>query len=85
MTSTFYFVDPPYVGAGSRLYLNAMTLGSHRELAELLQSGALEHWVLTYDDDPLVRKLYSDLEMANLQVNYSLRSTRKAKELLIHP
>lgn len=82
--STLYFVDPPYVGAGSRLYLNAMSLSSHRELASLLRGGTLERWILTYDDDPLIRKLYNGLPVANLQVNYSLRTTRKASELLIH-
>lgn len=78
-----YFVDPPYVIAGSRLYLNAMDLASHRSLSDFLQSGLLRHWVLTYDNDPLIRKLYARCKISELEVNYSLRKTRRAKEVLI--
>ncbi|QBK32388.1 DNA adenine methylase [Roseitalea porphyridii] len=80
---SFYFVDPPYIEAGSKLYLNAMDMPQHRALAQFLRSGALPHWVLTYDDDPFVRTLYEGCDMRQLEVNYSLRRTRKARELII--
>ena len=80
---TFYFVDPPYVEAGSKLYLNAMDLPQHRALARLLRSGVVPHWVLTYDDDPLVRTIYEGCDIRQLEVNYSLRKTRKERELII--
>ena len=81
--NTFYFVDPPYIEAGSKLYLNAMDLPQHRSLAELLRSGLLPHWLLTYDDDPYVRNIYDGCDIRQLEVNYSLRRTRKAQELII--
>lgn len=81
----FYFIDPPYIVAGSRLYLNAMDLTSHRALSDFLQSGSLHHWVLTYDNDPLIWKLYARCQISELEVNYSLRKTRRAKEVLIRP
>lgn len=77
------FVDPPYVQAGSRLYLNAMSESKHSALADMLQSGRYPHWVLTYDNHPLIRHLYSDLALRSIQVNYSLRSARKEREILI--
>lgn len=80
---TFYFIDPPYVQAGSRLYLDAMNNVLHRELAETLQRGDVKNWVLTYDDHPLIRQLYSGFDIANLEVRYSLRNTRRASEILI--
>ncbi len=80
---TFYFVDPPYIEAGSKLYLNAMDLPQHRALAQFLRSGALPHWILTYDDDPYVRTIYDGCDIRQLEVNYSLRRTRKARELII--
>jgi len=81
--SSLYFVDPPYVKAGSRLYLNAMNQQLHYQLAKFLKSGACHHWVLTYDNAPLIRKLYAGREIASLSVNYSLRKTRKENELLV--
>ncbi|WP_245269569.1 DNA adenine methylase [Allorhizobium undicola] len=80
---TLYFVDPPYVTAGSRLYLNAMTEQKHNDLAIFLQSGTCEKWVLTYDDHPLIRSLYSKRNIYHLSVNYSLRSVRKEMEILV--
>lgn len=80
---TLYFIDPPYVQAGSRLYLNGMTDQLHTDLALLLKSEVLPHWVLTYDNDPLIQDLYASRDMRYLSVNYSLRKTRKENELLV--
>jgi DNA adenine methylase len=80
---TLFFVDPPYVKAGGRLYLNAMNEGKHIALSDILQDGTLPHWVLTYDDHPLIRTLYSAQTIADLSVSYSLQSKRKEREVLI--
>lgn len=81
---TLFFVDPPYVTAGSRLYLNAMSEPKHIGLSDLLQDGSLPHWVLTYDDHPLIRRLYSDQEITDLSVTYSLQQKRKEQEIVIN-
>lgn len=81
---TFFFVDPPYVTAGGRLYLNAMSESKHIALSDMLQDNMLKHWVLTYDDHPLVRSLYSEQNLKDLSVTYSLQNKRKEKELLIN-
>jgi DNA adenine methylase len=80
---TLFFVDPPYVSAGSRLYLNAMDPSKHSALADMLQGGTFPHWILTYDNNPLVRRLYSAQRIERIAVNYSLRTVRKEKEILI--
>ncbi len=84
LNRTLFFVDPPYVTAGGRLYLNAMNEAKHIALSDLLQDGALPHWVLTYDDHPLIRELYSDRPIADLAVTYSLQKKRKEQEVLIN-
>lgn len=80
---TLFFVDPPYVTAGGRLYLNAMDNGKHIALSDMLQDGSLPHWVLTYDDHPLIRQIYADQEIEDLAVTYSLQSKRKEREVII--
>lgn len=80
---TLFFVDPPYVTAGGRLYLNAMDEGKHIALSDVLKDGSLPHWVLTYDDHPLIRNLYSDQAVDDLSVTYSLQSKRKEREVII--
>lgn len=83
LNRTLFFVDPPYVAAGGRLYLNAMDNGKHVALSDLLQGGTLPHWVLTYDDHPLIRQLYAKQTIDDLAVSYSLQSKRKEREVLI--
>ena len=80
-----YFIDPPYVKAGGRLYLNAMDEQKHRELAEFLKDEMRGKWVLTYDNHPLIRELYHSCSIRLLQVNYSLSQTRKEAELMVEP
>lgn len=82
LEKTFLFVDPPYVEAGGRLYHNGMNLAKHDALAEWLRSGAAPHWLLTYDDHPLVRENYSGIPQYRIQVQYSLGRARLEKELL---
>lgn len=81
---TLFFVDPPYVTAGGRLYLNAMDEGKHIALSDMLQGDVLPHWVLTYDDHPLIRDLYQSQVITDLAVTYSLQKKRKEREVLIN-
>ena len=81
---TLFFVDPPYVTAGGRLYLNAMNEAKHIALSDMLQGNALPHWVLTYDDHPLIRRLYEGQAISDLAVTYSLQQKRKEREVLIN-
>lgn len=80
---TLFFVDPPYIQAGGRLYFNGMNERKHRALAEFLKSDAMDHWILTYDDHPLVREIYFGRNFSKLMVNYSLSRIRQEKEVLV--
>jgi len=80
---TLFFVDPPYVGAGGRLYLNLMTEKKHRELGVFLEAGKVPYWVVTYDHCPLIEEVYSNSNQADLSVVYSLQNKRRQREMLI--
>lgn len=80
---TLYFIDPPYVKIGSRLYLDGMIDGAHKDLADFIKLDKLRFWVITYDNHDLIRKLYQDSLMRLLKVNYSLGRSRKESEVLI--
>lgn len=82
LDDTFLFVDPPYVQAGGRLYWDGMNLPKHDALAEWLLSGVAKHWLLTYDDHPIVRENYRTIQAHKIAVRYSLGRRRLEKELL---
>ncbi|THV42017.1 DNA adenine methylase [Glycomyces buryatensis] len=81
--STFMYIDPPYVQAGSQLYLNAFDGRDHNALAEIVKATGKAHWLLTYDTAPVIEKLYGDCFQCRLEISYSARHPGRAEELLI--
>ena len=87
----FLFLDPPYYQpAKSKLYGvkgDLHTNFEHERFAHTLKK--CEHkWLLTYDDCPEIRKLFSFADITELQVqygmnNYKQKNAAKGKELLI--
>ncbi|MFC6018422.1 DNA adenine methylase [Plantactinospora solaniradicis] len=82
-SSTFIYIDPPYVEMGSSLYLNALTHRDHSELAAVLDQHPERKWVVTYDPSDLIRQLYRKHDVREFQLSYSAHRTGKAHELFI--
>jgi DNA adenine methylase len=81
--STFMYIDPPYVHAGSQLYLNAFDGRDHQALAAVVTSIPKAHWLVTYDTAPLIERAYKDHFQCRIAISYSARYPGKAEELLV--
>ncbi|MBW6391112.1 DNA adenine methylase [Billgrantia antri] len=81
----FVYIDPPYYVKGAELYMNRFSDQEHRQLSSVLTSGVEFPWIMTYDDVPPIRELYSDLPQAEFYLSYSAYKRRKGKEVLIWP
>lgn len=81
--TTFLYIDPPYVHAGSQLYLNSFEERDHRALAEAVKRIDSAHWLMTYDNSSFIEHLYADRFQAALDLNYSARYPGKATELVV--
>lgn len=81
--NVFMYIDPPYVGAGSRLYLNAFDARDHTNLAAVVRNVGRANWLMTYDVAPLIMSLYQDFHVRKYELNYSARHHGKASELMI--
>jgi DNA adenine methylase len=79
------YCDPPYVSAGDKLYLNFYENNDHGKLAHYLIEQKGLHWVVSYDDNQLIRKLYEPCQKWIFSLGYSLQSSNKGRELLIAP
>ena len=77
----FINFDPPYVRNGVKLYKNAFSEKDHRELCESVSS-CNRKWIVTYDICPLVAGLYRNFRGSYLDVSYSVRASKKAKEYI---
>ena len=80
----FVYLDPPYVNKGQRLYLNSYNARDHSKIARYLNNQKTLHWLLSYDDDVLIRDLYYHRCVFNLPIRYSLQQKRSANELIIY-
>ncbi|OUE03255.1 D12 class N6 adenine-specific DNA methyltransferase [Clavibacter michiganensis subsp. michiganensis] len=81
--NVFMYIDPPYVGAGSRLYLNAFDARDHTNLASMISGITQTHWLMTYDVTPLVTSLYRNFHVRKYDLNYSAHHPGRASELMI--
>lgn len=81
--ATFIYADPPYFQKAGSLYLHAFQASDHQALAECLNQHADSNWLLTYDNDPEVARLYPDRRREEIAVGYSAHRVVKAKELMV--
>lgn len=79
---TFVYIDPPYYREGPGLYRYFYSEAQHKELADFIKSKKFP-WLLSYDDTPEIRKLYNRRTCINLYLDYSVKTSKKGKEILI--
>jgi DNA adenine methylase len=78
------YLDPPYYSKGSQLYLNYYEPEDHVTLANFINNQLGFKWIVTYDDVPQVRQLYSEQEITTYSPHYSAYSARIGKEIIIY-
>jgi DNA adenine methylase len=83
------YLDPPYYEKGKQLYKYNMSPEDHEDLAARLESCPAQ-WVLSYDDHPVIRRLYSWASFHEIEVTYSNAVCKtvdrpKNKEVVIVP
>ena len=81
------YLDPPYVEAGKSLYFEYMNDAEHKKLGDILNQR--KNWVLSYDDVSLVRNIYQNHKIYDINANYSINGKKinwsKKNELIICP
>ena len=78
----FIFFDPPYFQKGKDLYTNFYMIEDHINLAKHI-SNLKQDWITTYDNTEEIKEIYSELQIKEFDILYSLEKKRKAKEILI--
>jgi DNA adenine methylase len=80
--NAFVYVDPPYFIQGPKLYRHFFNDAQHGALAKSL-TDATYPWLLSYDDVPRIRELYSQSNVQPIYLDYRVKSSRLAKEIMI--
>lgn len=79
---TFVYIDPPYYKEGPGLYRYFYNHQQHIELSKYIKSQAFP-WLISYDDTVEIRKMYSKKTCVDIYLDYSVKTSKKGKELLI--
>lgn len=81
--NVFLNIDPPYVKKGPMLYKNSYTYEDHKYIAEQVKK-LHTYWIVTYDACDLIKKLYGEFVLEDLELSYSAGKTKKGKEYIIY-
>ena len=74
------YLDPPYVGAGSALYMNAYGKSDHQQIRDRASS-LRRLWVVSYDDVPLIKNLYRGFRSRHITLNHTARVAKVGREV----
>ena len=78
----FYF-DPPYYAKGKALYLNYYKDEDHVKICGEIKSIVAHKWIVTYDNVPFIRKLYSGFRQVKYHLAYTAGAFSTGEEILI--
>lgn len=76
------YLDPPYFEKGNDLYQDCFSIEDHEKLRDCLK-GVSCQWVLSYDDCKEIREMYSWANIDVVEASYTIKGSRKKKELII--
>lgn len=83
VNNSLIFMDPPYVGQGGNLYKeHSFDEEGHERLSNYIKP-KLWKWVITYDDNELIHKLYAERALGVIEISYLMQSLKMGRELLI--
>lgn len=77
------YLDPPYVVQGKRLYLNAYAEKDHAAIAGKVQTICRVPWLVSYDNVPLIRELYSERRHWTYSIDYSANQRSEGREIMV--
>ncbi|CAM5515322.1 hypothetical protein BSAF29S_01199 [Bacillus safensis subsp. safensis] len=79
----FTFFDPPYYQKGPGLYTNFFKHEDHYKLSKVIQEALNDQkWIVTYDYNEEIKKMYSSLSYKTYILNYSADRKRQASEYM---
>jgi len=79
---TLVYLDPPYYVKGRRrLYANYYEPGDHKAIADSLAKARF-HWLVSYDNVPDIRTLYSRYRRVTYELRYTAAERQSGAEVM---
>lgn len=81
--STFFFIDPPYVGCKTKSYA-AWTLADVGKLRAVLD-GIRGRWLATFNDMPAIRDIFHGCDITAVERGRGIKTGFRYHEIIIRP
>ena len=78
---SFIYLDPPYYVKSKRLYKDLYSPDDHARIAKFVQR-LKRPWMISYDDVPAVRELYTQRRLVSYALSYSAATKYRGDEAL---
>lgn len=82
--NTIFYFDPPYYLKGPSLYMSHYKHNDHKEVSEKIQKIKNTKWIVSYDNTPEIRKLYSKSKNKKYTLFHTAYEIREGKEILFN-
>lgn len=82
--NTLYYFDPPYYVKGKDLYVNHYQHSDHESVAEMIGGLNNQKWIVSYDNSPEIKEMYSQFNKFEYSLNYSAVNATKGAEVIIY-
>lgn len=79
----FCYYDPAYVKAGSSVYMESLKPSDHIKIAQKITNLKDDNWIITYDNEQIIKDIYKDHPIREFDLNYSISSSRVGREIMI--
>lgn len=82
--NTLFYFDPPYYKKGKDLYINYYEHIDHQQIAQIISTMKKNYWMVSYDNDDNIRKLYQGFLQRTYELNYHAGNASKGTEIMIY-
>lgn len=80
--NTVFYFDPPYYLKASSLYMNHYKDEDHKIVSNRIKEIKNINWIVSYDNVPEIRDLYSSYEKKEYSFKHTAYEIRQGKEIL---
>lgn len=81
--NSLIYLDPPYYVKGQGLYRNFYEHEDHVEIKEILSSIDRIPWIVSYDNNEQIAKIYRDYRTQVFDLQYTAQTKRVGSEVMI--
>jgi len=79
---TIFYFDPPYYLKADQLYMNHYLDEHHKGVSDKIKAIHNIHWIVSYDDNINIEKLYLNLPTKKYSFNHSAGPAKSGKEIM---